>query len=56
MFSGGALTELLKELTKSDLLYPVLTEEHFSAINRRLYKLYNVVEYCKDTFGAKIFK
>jgi hypothetical protein len=56
MFSGEALTDLLKELTKSDHIHPVLTEEHFTAISRRLLKVYSVIEYCKENYGTKIFK
>lgn len=56
MFSGGALTEILKDLTKFDLLYPVLTEDHFHALERRYLKVLKVVEYCQQNIGNKMFK
>ncbi|XP_058444790.1 glycosaminoglycan xylosylkinase homolog [Malaya genurostris] len=56
IFSGGALTETLKELNEIDLLYPLLTKEHYSAIERRLLLVYTTVELCREKYGNKIFK
>lgn len=51
MFSGGTLTELIDQLTKRDLLYPLLTNEHYKAIERRLLMIYAAVEICIDRHG-----
>lgn len=50
-FSGGTLTELLNQLTKRDLLYPLLTNEHYKGIERRLLMVYAAIEACFDRFG-----
>uniref|UniRef100_A0A6B2E6J5 Putative conserved secreted protein n=1 Tax=Phlebotomus kandelakii TaxID=1109342 RepID=A0A6B2E6J5_9DIPT len=55
LFSGGSLTETLEDLTKYDLLYPVLTEEHFEALERRLLHVYSTVEMCLHKHGESIF-
>ncbi|XP_058816605.1 glycosaminoglycan xylosylkinase homolog [Topomyia yanbarensis] len=56
IFSGGALTETLQELDEIDLLQPLLTKEHYLAIERRLLLLYTTVELCREKYGSKIFK
>lgn len=49
-FSGGTLTELLDQLSKRDLLYPLLTQDHYKGIERRLLMVYAAVEACFDRF------
>ncbi|XP_050069736.1 glycosaminoglycan xylosylkinase homolog [Anopheles maculipalpis] len=56
IFSGGALTETLEELNKLDLLYPLVINEHYTALERRLLYVYSTVELCREKFGNKIFK
>uniref|UniRef100_A0A182YRK3 Fam20C domain-containing protein n=1 Tax=Anopheles stephensi TaxID=30069 RepID=A0A182YRK3_ANOST len=56
IFSGGALSETLEELNKLDLLYPLVINEHYIALERRLLYVYSTVELCKEKFGNKIFK
>ncbi|XP_052900422.1 glycosaminoglycan xylosylkinase homolog [Anopheles moucheti] len=56
IFSGGALSETLEELNKLDLLYPLVTKDHYIALERRLLYIYSTVELCKEKFGNKIFK
>uniref|UniRef100_A0A182SZT7 Fam20C domain-containing protein n=1 Tax=Anopheles maculatus TaxID=74869 RepID=A0A182SZT7_9DIPT len=56
IFSGGALSETLEELNKLDLLYPLVINEHYIALERRLLYIYSTVELCKKKFGNKIFK
>lgn len=55
MFSGGTLTEFLGLLSKDDVLYPLLTDQHLRAIERRLLLVYGAVEYCMGRFGDDIF-
>lgn len=55
-FSGGALTETLEALSEIDLLHPLLTKEHYTAIERRLLLIYTTVELCREKYGGKIFK
>lgn len=50
-FSGGTLSELLEQLTKRDLLYPLLTDDHYKALTRRLLLIYAAVETCFEQFG-----
>lgn len=50
-FSGGTLTELLDQLTKRDLLYPLLTPDHNKAMDRRMLMLFAAVEMCFDRHG-----
>lgn len=52
-FSGGTLTELLEQLTKRDLLYPLLTIEHYKGIERRMLMVYAAAEACFDRFGKE---
>lgn len=54
IFSGGTLTELIDALTKRDLLYPLLTPEHYKALERRLLTVYAVAEMCFDRFGKEV--
>lgn len=56
MFSGGALTETLRELNQIDLLNPLLTKEHYIGLERRLLLIYATVELCRDKYGSKILK
>lgn len=52
-FSGGTLTELLDQLTKRDALYPLLTHEHYKAMERRLLMVFAAAEMCFDRFGKE---
>ncbi|XP_055522711.1 glycosaminoglycan xylosylkinase homolog [Wyeomyia smithii] len=56
IFSGGAITETLVELNEIDLLYPLLTKEHYIGIERRLILVYTTVELCKEKYGNKVFR
>ncbi|XP_053698319.1 glycosaminoglycan xylosylkinase homolog [Sabethes cyaneus] len=56
IFSGGALTETLVELNEIDLLYPLLTKDHYIGIERRLIMVYTTVELCKEKYGNKVFR
>lgn len=55
-FSGGALSETLQALSEIDLLHPLLTKQHYTAIERRLFLIYTTVELCKEKYGSKVFK
>uniref|UniRef100_A0A2M4AUP5 Putative conserved secreted protein n=1 Tax=Anopheles triannulatus TaxID=58253 RepID=A0A2M4AUP5_9DIPT len=55
-FSGGALTELLREIDRLDTLQPLLTEAHYQAIERRLLYVFSTVELCRQKHGNKLFK
>lgn len=52
-FTGGSLTSFIKELSKNDLLNPILIEEHYKAVERRLLLVFGAVDYCFDSFGVK---
>lgn len=52
-FSGGNLSELMDQLTKRDLLYPLLTHEHYKGMERRLLMIYAAAEACFDRFGKE---
>lgn len=54
LFSGGTITELLDQLSKRDLLYPLLSAEHYRAIDRRMLMVYAAVEACFDRFSKDI--
>lgn len=54
LFSGGTLTELLDQLSKRDILYPLLSVEHYRAIDRRMLMVYAAVEACFDRFSKDI--
>lgn len=53
VFSGGTLSELLEQLSKRDLLYPLLTVEHYKAIDRRMLIIYSAMEICFERFGKE---
>lgn len=55
IFSGGTMTEFINLVSKDDALYPLLTDQHFRAIERRLLLVYGAVEYCMGRFGEDIF-
>uniref|UniRef100_A0A182FMH9 FAM20 C-terminal domain-containing protein n=2 Tax=Anopheles albimanus TaxID=7167 RepID=A0A182FMH9_ANOAL len=55
-FSGGALTELLREIDRLDPLQPLLTEAHYLALERRLLYIFSTVELCRQKHGNKLFK
>ncbi|XP_063696804.1 glycosaminoglycan xylosylkinase homolog isoform X2 [Culicoides brevitarsis] len=56
LFTGGSLTDTLKELTKEDPLDPLLTDEHYIAMEKRLLTVFVTVQLCQDKFGKEIFK
>lgn len=56
LFTGGSLSEMLRLLTGNDLLHPILTENHFAALERRLLKTFSVIEFCREQHGNSIFK
>ncbi|XP_070507171.1 glycosaminoglycan xylosylkinase homolog [Chironomus tepperi] len=56
VFTGGALTEILKELTKNDLLHPILNEKHYYALERRLLKIFSMIEFCRSKNENSIFQ
>lgn len=41
----------MDQLTKRDLLYPLLTNEHYKGLERRLLMVYAAVEACFDRVG-----
>lgn len=53
--SGGSLTSILDDLTKYDLLYPLLTHLHLEAMERRLLNVFATVEFCAEKHGKGIF-
>lgn len=55
ILSGGALTDILNELTKYDLLYPLLTNLHLEAMERRLLNVFASVEICVEKHGKGVF-
>lgn len=55
-YSGGTLSEILEQLTKSDQLYPILSKEHLNGINRRLMIIYSAVEMCMEKYGADVLR
>ncbi|XP_058064065.1 glycosaminoglycan xylosylkinase homolog isoform X1 [Anopheles bellator] len=56
LFSGGALTESLRTIDELDAVHPLLTEDHYHALERRLLYVYSTVELCKQKYGKKMFK
>lgn len=56
VFTGGALTEILKELTKHDFLHPILNDKHYYALERRLLKIFSMIEFCRTKYGNSIFQ
>lgn len=46
MVESGPLGTLVEELTLKDKLYPLLTDEHVLAINRRLAVVMQTIELC----------
>lgn len=45
------LSDVMRESLESDLLRPVLTEPHLSALDRRLHKVLRVVQRCVRRLG-----
>jgi len=45
------LSQLLKESTDLDALSPILTDEHFKAVDRRLAIVMNIGKKCMDKNG-----
>ncbi|XP_050099471.1 glycosaminoglycan xylosylkinase homolog isoform X2 [Anopheles aquasalis] len=56
LFSGGALTDLLREIDRLDALQPLLTEAHYLALERRLLYVFSTVQLCTQKHGNKMFK
>lgn len=50
LVSGGSLTETIK-LLASIAGEKLTTEQHYQAVERRLLKVYAVVQYCFYTYG-----
>ncbi len=46
MLESGPLSTLIEELTLKDALYPLLTDEHVQAINRRLAVVMQTIDVC----------
>jgi hypothetical protein len=44
-------SKLLNNSLKSDQLYPILTDAHLNAVDRRLYKILNEISKCVDQFN-----
>jgi len=51
LLEQGPLSTLIKEITLKDALYPLLSEPHLDAINRRLATVLRVVELCTGLNG-----
>lgn len=45
-YSGRSLSKNLQHLTRFDALYPLLSEEHLLALDRRRLKVLDVIKYC----------
>lgn len=56
LFTGGEMTSTLKSLTSDDLLFPILTDEHYLALERRLLKLFKIIEFCHEKHGSDMFR
>lgn len=50
-FSGGTLTELIDQMSKTDESYPLLTPSHYKAVNRRILLIFSAVEFCFQKYG-----
>ena len=48
LLEQGPLSLLIKEISLKDSLYPLLTEDHLSAINRRLDIVLQVIKLCAE--------
>lgn len=56
IFTGGTLTETIKDLTRHDLLYPLLTESHYLAMEARLLNIFAAIHLCTEKYGKEVFK
>lgn len=56
MFKGGwQLSGTIKELTKIDALHPILTQSHYTAVERRLLLVFSAIDICKERQGKAMF-
>ena len=51
LLEQGSLSTLIKDITLKEALYPLLTDAHLNAINRRLSIVLRVVELCTELNG-----
>lgn len=56
LFTGGMLTVILKNLTTLDNLYPIITDNHYEAMERRLLKIFLVIEKCRQKLGETVLQ
>lgn len=54
-WTGGKLTETLRQLTKYDLLDPILNEAHWKATERRLLIIFSAIDLCLRDKGDAMF-
>lgn len=51
LLSNYKLSEILEQLLKTDLLWPLLTNDHLKALDRRLLFVMASIEMCLDMFN-----
>lgn len=56
LYTGGTLTDVLKEFTQHDQLHPLLTDAHYLAMEKRLLNIFATIEICTEKHGKRIFK
>lgn len=52
-FSGGSLSASLEKILKHSHIYPVLTNAHLIALDRRLLLIFSAVEICIQEKGKQ---
>lgn len=55
LFTGGKLSETVRELSRPDLASPVVTEAHYQAVDRRLLLVFSAIEMCREKRGKMMF-
>lgn len=55
LFTGGKLSETVKELSRNDLASPLVTESHYKAVDRRLLLVLSAIEICRQKKGKGMF-
>lgn len=55
LFTGDKLTETIKRVSRTDLLYPILTDAHYEAVERRLLMVFSAIDICLKERGQSMF-
>lgn len=55
LFTGGKLSETVRELSKGDLATPIVTDSHYRAVDRRLLLVLSAIDVCKRERGKDMF-